>query len=135
VESRCWFVVGALLAGMAVAASAYGAHGIKPRVDRAQIEAQRLDDFEIAARNHMIHAIALVLVGIVGQAGKSSWSVRIAGTAFLLGILLFCGGLYGYALSTNKNFLETAPAGGISFMVGWAALAVAGWKSFAARQV
>ncbi|HEV3416296.1 MAG TPA: DUF423 domain-containing protein [Pirellulales bacterium] len=134
-ESRCWFVAGAVLAGLAVAASAFGAHGIKPQVDKGRIEAQRLDDFEIATRNHMIHAIALMLVGIVGQVGKPSWSLRIAGTAILFGILLFCGGLYGYALSNNRNFLETAPAGGILFMVGWAALAVAGWKSFAARQV
>ncbi|HEV2972114.1 MAG TPA: DUF423 domain-containing protein [Pirellulales bacterium] len=133
--TRGWFVVGALMAGLAVAVSAYGAHGIKPKVDKGQIDAQRLEDFEIAARNHMIHAIALVLAGLVGRVGNSTWSIHVAGAAFLLGILLFCGGLYGYALSDNRDYLSAAPAGGISFMVGWAALAVAGWKSFAARQV
>jgi uncharacterized membrane protein YgdD (TMEM256/DUF423 family) len=122
--SRAWIVCGALLAGLAVAASAYGAHGVKGSVDT-----QRLDDYETAVRNHMIHAVALIFVGLVGRGAKSSWVVHFAGAAFLLGILLFCGGLYGFALSNNRGFVSVAPAGGISFMVGWVALAIAGWRA------
>jgi uncharacterized membrane protein YgdD (TMEM256/DUF423 family) len=123
-DSRVWIVCGAMLAGLAVAASAYGAHGVKGSVD-----AQRLEDYETATRNHMVHAIGLVLVGLVGRGGNASFATRIAGTAFLLGMLLFCGGLYGYALSNNKSFVSVAPAGGILFMVGWLALAIAGWRA------
>ena len=122
--SRAWIVCGALLAGLAVAASAYGAHGVKDSVD-----ARRLVDYETAARNHMIHAVALILVGLVGRGAKSAWAVHFAGAAFLIGILLFCGGLYGFALSNNKSFVSAAPAGGISFMVGWAVLAIAAWRA------
>jgi uncharacterized membrane protein YgdD (TMEM256/DUF423 family) len=122
--SRAWIVCGALLAGLAVAASAYGAHGVKGSVD-----AQRFDDYETAVRNHSIHAIALILVGLVGRGAKSDWAVHFAGAAFLLGILLFCGGLYGFALSNNKSLVSVAPAGGISFMVGWVALAIAAWRA------
>jgi uncharacterized membrane protein YgdD (TMEM256/DUF423 family) len=123
-ESRVWIVCGAILAGLAVAASAYGAHGVKGSVD-----AQRLDDYEIATRNQMIHAIGLVLVGLVGRGGNARGAISIAGAAFLIGILLFCGGLYGFALSDNKSFVSVAPAGGISLMVGWVALAIAGWRA------
>jgi uncharacterized membrane protein YgdD (TMEM256/DUF423 family) len=123
-DSRAWIVCGALLAGLAVAASAYGAHGVKGSVD-----AQRLDDYETAARNQMIHAIAMILVGLVGRGAKPTRAVHFAGAAFLLGILLFCGGLYGFALSNNRSLLSVAPAGGISFMVGCVALAIAGWRA------
>jgi uncharacterized membrane protein YgdD (TMEM256/DUF423 family) len=123
-ESRVWIVCGAILAGLAVAASAYGAHGVKGSVD-----AQRFEDYDIATRNHVIHAIGLVLIGLVGRGGNARGAVHLAGAAVLIGILLFCGGLYGFALSNNKSFVSVAPAGGISLMVGWVALAIAGWRA------
>jgi uncharacterized membrane protein YgdD (TMEM256/DUF423 family) len=126
---RFWIICGALLSGLAVAASAYGAHGLKPQVEKRLVEAQRLEDFETAVRNHTTHAIGLVLVGLVARGHARSWMIRIAGLTFLLGMILFCGGLYAYALSDNRGFTAAAPAGGISFMVGWLALAIGAWRA------
>ena len=127
-DCRGWLVAGALLAGSAVAAAAYGAHGLKPQVEKGAVEQHRLDDFETADRNQMFHAVGLVLVGLLGLAARTRWPLHVAGAAFLLGIVLFCGSLYVYAIWNNKDLFVVAPAGGISFMVGWLALAVAGWQ-------
>ncbi len=124
-SDRVWIVCGALLSGLAVAAGAYGAHGLKPQVEKKLVDAQRLDDFETAARNHTTHAIALVLVGLIARGRSHSWTIHIAGGAFLAGLVLFCGGLYAYALSDNRAFIGAAPIGGILFIIGWFALALA----------
>ncbi|HKD38016.1 MAG TPA: DUF423 domain-containing protein [Pirellulales bacterium] len=128
-SDRFWIVCGALLSGLAVAAAAYGAHGLKPQVEKKVIESQRLDDFEIAVRNHSTHAIALVLVGLVARGRQPSRMIHIAGAAFLAGLVLFCGGLYAYAVTDNRAFVAAAPIGGISLMVGWLALAIAAWRT------
>ncbi len=76
----------------------------------------------------MIHAIALILVGLACRANGASPCTRIAGVAFLLGIVLFCGWLYANVLWGNVALPFIAPIGGIAFVVGWVALAVAAWR-------
>ncbi len=127
-ETRIWIVLGALLAGLAVAASAYGAHGLKPQVEKRLADPQRLEDFETAVRNQTIHALGIIVVGLVGRGTRRSWATCAAGGLFFAGIVLFCGGLYGYAIFDNHAFVSVAPAGGFAFMFGWLALAVAGWR-------
>ena len=46
--------------------------------------------------------------------------MRVAGWAFTAGIVLFSGTLY--ALGLTGSVPGAAPAGGLSFFVGWAAL-------------
>ena len=94
--------------------------------------AEKLEVFDTAARNQMTHAIALVLVGLMVRAGGPSICTWIAGAAFLVGIVLFCGWLYANALWGNVSLPLLAPLGGISFVVGWIALAVAAWHWTAA---
>lgn len=50
---------GAILAGLGVAAGAFGAHGLEGRV-----EPRLLEVFETGARYQIIHALALILVGL-----------------------------------------------------------------------
>ncbi len=50
-------------------------------------------------------------------------SLRVAGWAFGLGILLFSGSLYGLALGGPRLLGPVTPLGGVSFIVGWIALA------------
>ena len=47
-----------------------------------------------------------------------------AGWLFVAGTVLFCGSLYALALGSPRMFGAVAPLGGLSFMIGWAALAV-----------
>jgi len=56
--SRKFLLLGAVFAGLSVAAGAFGAHSLK-----ALISADSLVVFETAARYQMYHALALLIVG------------------------------------------------------------------------
>jgi uncharacterized membrane protein YgdD (TMEM256/DUF423 family) len=124
-DGRWWIILGAVLAALAVLAGAFGAHGLKQQVKDGRMTAEKLEVFDTAARNQMIHAIGLILVGLAIRGSVPSISTQIAGFAFLFGILLFCGWLYANALSGNVALPLLAPIGGLSFVVGWIALAIA----------
>ncbi|HEY0195833.1 MAG TPA: DUF423 domain-containing protein [Kofleriaceae bacterium] len=107
--------LGALNAALAVAAGAFGAHGLQGRLDD-----KALSVFETAARYHMYHALAIILVGIVaGTVPKA----QTAGWLFQVGIVLFSGSLYALATSGVKLLGAVTPFGGLAFLIGWAWLA------------
>ncbi len=113
---RVWIGAGALAGMTAVAMAALAAHAL------AAIGPARLGMVESAVRMQGWHALALVGCGLwVGRGGGRV--AGFAGAAFLVGILLFCGGIYGLALlSWPVGFL--APMGGSLLMLGWALLFV-----------
>lgn len=115
-----WLRVGAVSGFLAVAAGAFGAH-----VLRARIEARALEVFETAVRYQMYHALALVVVGLLSAAPRPGQALSVAGWAFLVGTVLFSGSLYGLALSGPRWLGMITPFGGVGFLVGWLALAVA----------
>src|SRR5690349_3415909 len=86
-------VLGAVFAGTAVAAGAFGAHLLKPVVD-----APMLAVFETAARYQMYHALALCVLAAVGEQ-HTRLPVGAVGWLFIVGILLFSGSLYLLSLS------------------------------------
>ncbi len=54
-------------------------------------------------------------------------SVPVALALFLIGTILFSGSLYRMALTDLPLFAGAAPIGGTSFILGWLALAAAGF--------
>jgi uncharacterized membrane protein YgdD (TMEM256/DUF423 family) len=72
----------------------------------------------------MIHAIGLVLVGLLGLRHRSRM-FDVAGWAMLVGIVLFSGFLFAWLATGRKAFVYPVPVGGISFIIGWLALAIA----------
>jgi len=118
-----FLVLGALSAALAVAAGAFGAHAL-----RARVEPRLLEVFETGARYQMYHALALLAVGWLA-ARQPSGAADTAGLAFVVGIILFSGSLYLMTLLGIRALGAITPLGGVAFLVGWIALAVA-----AARQ-
>jgi len=117
--SRLWFAIGAINGAVAVALGAYGAHGLGEGIDP-----DRVRIFDIAVRYHMWHALALLAVGIA--AGRHySRLIHVAGLAFTVGILIFCGSLYKFGLSGERAFIGMAPIGGTGLILGWILLAAA----------
>ena len=111
-------MIGSVLAALGVAAAAFGAHGLRGRLDEAA-----LSTFETAARYHLIHSIAIVLAG--ERAARSpSRAAEIAGNIFLTGIVLFSGSLYALALGAPHVVGLMTPFGGLALIAGWVALAV-----------
>lgn len=110
---------GAFLAGLAVAAGAFGAHGL-----RGRLTPDMLQVWETAARYHMYHALALIATGIIAD----RWPAPLldkTGWLFLAGIVLFSGSLYALATTGITTLGAITPIGGLAFLLGWACLAAA----------
>lgn len=117
-----WLLLAAINGFLAVAAGAFGAHGLQGRLD-----AHALSLFETAARYHMAHALAMGLAALAGRGGANA-AAAAAAALFLVGILLFSGSLYALALTGARGLAFVTPFGGIAFLAGWAALALAASK-------
>lgn len=114
--------VGSLLAALAVAAGAFGAHRLKSILDPPMLAV-----FETAARYQMYHALGMIAVGLAGQAFSCSQAVR-AGWCFAVGIFLFCGSLYAVSLLGIRWLGAVTPIGGLAFILGWSLLGWSIWR-------
>jgi uncharacterized membrane protein YgdD (TMEM256/DUF423 family) len=121
---KLWLALGALLGCLAVVLGAFGAHGLERALaDDSQI-ADKLANWETAARYQMYHALALLAVGFLA-ARRCGLAVNVAGVAFALGTLIFSGCLYGLVLSSQRWLGAVVPIGGTLMIAGWLALLVA----------
>jgi uncharacterized membrane protein YgdD (TMEM256/DUF423 family) len=147
-SQRLWGVAGGLLAALAIVAGAFGDHGLRRQLNGEQkagavtssdeatqsrpsagkvapTPEQRLQQFRTGTHYHLIHSIAIVLVGLLGRRGKA----RIVGFAsagcFIGGILLFSGGLYALAMTGVERLAMVVPFGGMLFIAGWILFAFA----------
>lgn len=121
---RIWIVIGALNGALAVILGAVGAHALDPALPAATHAM-----FQTAVQYHFFHALALIGVGAISmriETGFGRHTLMIAGLAFSLGIVLFCGGLYalsGFGIALGGHL---APFGGTLFIIGWLAFALTG---------
>ncbi len=123
--------IGALLAGLAVATGAFGAHGLKAILTDTQ-----LGWWDKAVHYHLIHAVALVACGLAWHRlppGRPARATALAAALFIAGIALFSGSLYAMALTEVRALGAVTPFGGIAFIAAWIALAVGCWPRPASR--
>jgi uncharacterized membrane protein YgdD (TMEM256/DUF423 family) len=116
---RTFMFVGALMGFLGVGLGAFGAHGLKTRVSP-----EMLAVFETGVRYQMYHALALLLVGLM-MSRMEGRAMLVAGWSFTAGILIFSGSLYALALSGVTILGAITPIGGVAFLAGWIALAIA----------
>lgn len=132
-----WLRIGAISGFLAVALGAFGAHSLRDRFKVEESDSftsrttkhRMLENFETAARYQMYHALALCAVGMLAIHGKTGGSITVAGWGFLIGTFLFSGSLYVLVLTGQRWLGAITPFGGVSFLVGWLALAVAASRS------
>lgn len=118
-----WLFAGAVNAFIAVAAGAFGAHALK-----ARLTAERLAVFDTGTRYHLVHAVALVVVGFLVH-HKPGTLADAAGWLLLAGMILFSGSLYWLALGGPRWLGPITPLGGLSFLAGWLCFALASIRS------
>jgi uncharacterized membrane protein YgdD (TMEM256/DUF423 family) len=116
---RTFIFVGALLGGVGVAIGAFGAHGL-----RGRLSPEMLAVFETGVRYQMYHALAILATGLL-MSRVEGRAVLVAGWSFTAGILIFSGSLYALALTGTTILGAITPIGGVAFLIGWVALAVA----------
>ncbi|MCP4480593.1 MAG: DUF423 domain-containing protein [Planctomycetaceae bacterium] len=127
--NRHWMLLGCLLAGLAVGLGAFGAHGLGERLteihgENSELVNQRIDNWKTAAAYQMYHSLGIILVGIITLLRPSKFA-SLAGFLFLTGICLFSGMLYALVLLEKPFLGAIVPLGGLSFIGGWIALAMA----------
>lgn len=126
---RIWIVIGALNAFVAVALGAFATHGLRGSVPEADLAI-----FNTGAHYHIVHALALVAVGLLA-AHASSWRTNAAGVLFFVGSILFSGSLYYLGITGSRALVMVTPLGGLAFLLGWlmVALAALGLQPIATR--
>jgi uncharacterized membrane protein YgdD (TMEM256/DUF423 family) len=109
-----FFRIAAFHLALTVALGAFGAHGLEKYAS-----ALALKTFQTGVTYHQLHALALLVLACSPfQHHKVFWPIN-------LGIFLFSGGCYAYALTGIKFFALIVPVGGVSFIVSWLLLALA----------
>lgn len=103
-----------------MALGAFGAHALK-----ARLPAEMLATWNTAVQYHLWHALGLIAVGLSAALVPPGPSLRAAGVLLAAGIVLFSGSLYALALGAPKGLGVLTPLGGIAFLLGWLALALA----------
>lgn len=122
--------VAAVLGFVSVAFGAYTEHALQKTVSE---EVFRF--LMTAIRYNQVHALAAAGVGLalLTQSRAPAVGLMLAGWGFVLGTLLFSGGIYAAALTGVEALNYLAPAGGVTFMMAWLTLAVTGVLASRAR--
>jgi uncharacterized membrane protein YgdD (TMEM256/DUF423 family) len=114
-----WSSTGSILLALAVAFGAFGAHGLRGRLD-----AYSMSVYEKAVFYHFIHALGLLIVSFLPKTGTfSEFATNWVCGLLLAGILIFSGSLYALAISGNRMLGAITPIGGVSFIAAWLMLA------------
>eukprot|EP00811_Abedinium_folium_P011556 NODE_20702_length_786_cov_2.283763.p1 GENE.NODE_20702_length_786_cov_2.283763~~NODE_20702_length_786_cov_2.283763.p1 ORF type:complete len:122 (-),score=33.87 NODE_20702_length_786_cov_2.283763:307-672(-) len=116
-----WVGIGALIGGVAVGLGAFGAHGLKDRVQ----DVQKLESWKTAAYYQILHAIIIIV------AADHAPGVEIVPILFFAGILLFSGSIYALVLlpqghKARKVLGPATPIGGLLLILGWLTFAFGG---------
>ncbi len=120
---RFFFTTASLAGALAVMLGAFGAHAL-----REQLSADLLNTFETGVRYHVYHALALFAVVLALSRGYDANWATLAGWLFVAGMILFSGSLYVLAITGVRWLGAITPFGGLAFIAGWLALAVAAWR-------
>ncbi|RUO25390.1 DUF423 domain-containing protein [Aliidiomarina minuta] len=121
-----WIIMlAAVLGGLSVAMGAFAAHGLQN-----QLSSQSLEVFKTGVQYQFIHALALLAIGVWAVQQPQGW-LQVAAIAWLIGIILFSGSLYGLSILEWRWLGPVTPLGGISFIIGWIAVFMAAWRAAA----
>jgi uncharacterized membrane protein YgdD (TMEM256/DUF423 family) len=123
---RFWLFVGGINGAIAVTLGAVGAHVLNPSLAEANRSV-----FETAVHYHVVHSLALLMVATLSQhipLDSGRRRLAAAGAAFLVGIVLFCGGLYALSAFGIASGANVAPFGGMMLIAGWLLVASAAFS-------
>jgi uncharacterized membrane protein YgdD (TMEM256/DUF423 family) len=114
-----WSATGAILLALSVVLGAFGAHGLKDRLD-----AYSMDVYQKAVFYQFIHSLGILIVSLLPRTGTfPDTSTGTICTFLLAGIVIFSGSLYLLAVTGNRMLGAITPVGGVCFIVGWVLLA------------
>jgi len=122
---KTFLIIGIILAALAVALGAFGAHGLKKIVSPETVAS-----YQTGVQYQMYHALALLVIALLADRLNNS-IINYAGFFFIGGIVLFSGSLYVIASlkAMNKDISPAigilTPLGGLLFISGWIVFLIA----------
>jgi uncharacterized membrane protein YgdD (TMEM256/DUF423 family) len=120
-----WSALASILLAAAVALGAFGAHGLRGRLD-----SYAMGIYEKAVFYHFIHALGMMVVSLMPASRPISPSTAAWVCAGLLaGIVLFSGSLYLLAITGIRALGMVTPIGGVAFILSWTALSIAFFRA------
>lgn len=117
-KSKQFIIIAAIIGFLAVALGAFGAHGLE-----STLSEKAMHRYQTAVDYQFYHALALFGIGLLLRSHVNV-CLQISAYAFVLGILLFSGSLYAYALTGIGKLGMITPFGGLAFLFAWTCLAV-----------
>jgi len=111
-----------ILLALGIVFGAVGTH-----IMRARLAPDLFAIYETAVRYHFYNALGLLGIGAVALSWDSSW-LRWSAWLIIAGIVLFSGALYLAALGAPRVIHLFPPFGGMAWIAGWLAFAVAVWR-------
>ncbi|MBM4185756.1 MAG: DUF423 domain-containing protein [Gemmatimonadetes bacterium] len=118
--ARTTLAAAGLLGALGVAFGAFGAHALLGTLSSADFAT-----FETATRYHLIHAVALLGLGLWLERSPEPrlvWAARL----MTLGIVVFSGSLYLLVTLDQRWLGAVTPIGGVALIGGWLLVAGAG---------
>ena len=106
------FRISAVFGFFAVALGAFGAHGLKPLLEKYGTA----DAWHTAALYHLVHAVTML--ALASREPMRTWPWRL----FAIGVTIFSGSLYALAITNMKMLGAITPIGGVCLLAGWIGL-------------
>jgi uncharacterized membrane protein YgdD (TMEM256/DUF423 family) len=111
---------------LGVMIGAFGAHGMESHLKDIGVEAdlipKRLDQFDLGARYHLAHALALW--GLANSSLLTRRSRIWVCSLLVAGILLFSGSLYLLGYLNQPRLGAVTPLGGVAWILAWISVMV-----------
>jgi uncharacterized membrane protein YgdD (TMEM256/DUF423 family) len=120
-----WSVAAAVLLAAAVMLGAFGAHGLRGRLDT-----YAMGIYEKAVFYHFVHALGMLFVSLLPRMGLVETAAGWVCALLAAGVLFFSGSLYLLAVTGARILGAITPIGGVAFIAGWLLLA---WKLASGR--
>ena len=115
--TRALIAIAGLLGAVAVAAGAFGAHGLRDIIDP-----QALDWWKMATSyllTHMVGVLALAGLSATREPAMTRPTYQRAALCMVAGAVVFSATLYAMALGAPRWFGAVTPVGGVLMIAGW----------------
>ena len=121
------FVLAGIAGFFAVFFGAFGSHVLK-----SMLSEKSFSVFHTANQYHFWHTLAIFAVAILRDKYPHKF-FTFSISFFSVGLILFSGSLYLYAIYNEKILAMLAPLGGTAFMVGWLFLILGSIRVFSKK--
>ena len=120
--ARVLLLLAALSGFTGVGLGAFAAHALRSRLTE-----KMLGVFQTGVQYQLWHAAVLIGIALLLLRQPDSLLLKVSGSLFVLGIVLFSGSLYLMALAGWRVGMIT-PLGGVCFLSAWVCLGIAAWR-------